>query len=186
MMKDNIANITDFIFIGKNFEELTYYDLLIINADYAEESVAGDMKRMYDKKIIDDDTTFLICAGHGEDENDSAGLLVSYLKGKGLKNKIIIDDKYIENPLLLKNINKLIDINSYNHILRIAKAFVARRFYMNAKRHHFPISKCDFYGIVDGRNIGKDSWYLSEVGRKQVMKEFVNIGNLFLEGELDL
>lgn len=186
MIPNNIKDITNFIFIGKDFKELTHYDLLIINADYAEEQVACDIKKMYDQNIIDDKTEFIICAGHGKDENDSAQILCNFLKEKGLSNKIIIDDKYISNPLLLKNINKLVDINKYNRILRIAKDFVARRFYMNAKRHNFPIEKCDFYGVVDGRGISKDSWYLNDEGKKQVLKELVNIGTLYLEGELDL
>ena len=111
---------------------------------------------------------------------------IEYLKREGLTNKIIVSDKYISNPEILKNIDKLVDINKYNRILRIAKDFVARRWYMNAKRYNFPIDKCDFYGVVDNRNISKNDWYKSEVGINQVMKEFINIGELTINNELSI
>lgn len=97
-----------------------------------------------------------------------------------------VNDKYISNPEIIKNINKLVNIDDYKNILRIAKSFVARRWYMNAKNHNFPINKCDFYGISDGRNISKDKWYLTEDARKQIMKELINIGQLYLDGEIGL
>lgn len=192
MMKFNtIKDITDFIFIGKEFEELSHYDLLIINADWAEEQLAKDMKLMLEKNIIDDNTTFIICGSHNnpdgsKSDRDTAKILIGYLKDLGFKNKIIVDDKYIENPKILKNIDKLVDINKYDRILRVAKDFVARRWNMNAKRYNFPTQKCDFYGVVDGRNISKQDWYKSEIGINQVMKEFINIGKLTIDKELSI
>lgn len=186
MKLSTIKDITNFIFIGKTFEELSHYDLLIINADWCEEKLAKDMKLMIDKNIIDNDTIFIICESHSKTDRSSANILIEYLKKEGLTNKMIIDDKYISNPEILKNIDKLVDINKYNKILRIAKDFVARRWYMNAKKHNFPIEKCDFYGVADGRNISKNDWYKSEVGINQVMKEFINIGQLTIDGELSI
>ena len=95
MKPNTIKDITDFIFLGKDFEELSHYDLLIINADWAEEQLAKDMKLMLDKNIIDNNTTFIICEGHGNNEKRSASILIDYLKKEGLTNKIIISDKYI-------------------------------------------------------------------------------------------
>lgn len=188
---NTIEDITNFIFVGKNIDELSHYDLLIINADWAEEQLVKDMKLMLEKNIIDDNTTFVISGSHNnpdgsKDNRDSAKILIDYLNKLGFKNKIIIDDKYIENPKLLKNIDKLVNINDYTRILRIAKDFVARRWYMNAKNHNFPIDRCDFYGVFDNRNISKNDWYKSDVGIKQVMKEFINIGNLTIDGELSV
>ena len=151
-----------------------------------EEQLAKDMKLMLDKNIIDNNTTFIICEGHGNTEKRSASILIDYLKKEGLTNKIIISDKYISNPEILRNIDKLVDITKYNRILRIAKDFVARRWYMNAKKYNFPIEKCDFYGVVDNRNISKKDWYKSEIGINQVMKEFINIGQLTIDKELDI
>lgn len=183
---NTIKDITDFIFVGKKMEELSHYDLLIINADWAEEQVAKDLKLMMEKNIIDENTTFLICESHGDTDRSSAGILVDYLNKENIKNKVIIDDKYIINPELLKNIDKLVDINKYNRILRVAKDFVARRWYMNARKHNFPIDRCDFFGVVDSRNISKEDWYKSEAGIKQVMKEFINIGELTIKEELSI
>ena len=186
MKPNTIKDITDFIFLGKDFEELSHYDLLSINADWVEEQLAKDMKLMLDKNIIDNNTTFIICEGHGNTEKRSASILIDYLKKEGLTNKIIISDKYISNPEILRNIDKLVDITKYNRILRVAKDFVARRWYMNAKKYNFPIEKCDFYGVVDNRNISKEDWYKSETGINQVMKEFINIGQLTIDKELDI
>lgn len=185
MKLNTIKDITDFIFVGKEIEELTHYDLLIINADWVEEKLAKDMKLMFDRNIIDINTEFIICESHDNTtERSSANILIEYLKKEGLTNKIIISDKYISNPEILKNINELVDINKYNRILRIAKDFVARRFYMNAKKYNFSIEKCDFYGVVDVRKISKNDWYKSETGINQVMKEFINIGQLTIDKEL--
>lgn len=183
---NTIKNITDFIFIGKKLEELDQYDLLIINADWAEEKLAKDIKLMLNKNIINNNTEFIICESHGNTSRSSANILINYLRNEGLINKIIIDDKYISNPEILKNIDKLVDINKYNKILRIAKDFVARRWYMNAKKYNFPIDKCDFYGVVDGRNISGNDWYKSEDGITQVMKELINIGQLTIDKELSI
>ena len=187
MKLNTIKDITNFIFLGKDIEELTHYDLLIINADWAEEQLAKDIRIMFDRNVIDNNTLFIICESHGNiNERSSASILTNYLKKEGLVNKIIIDDKYITNPEILKNIDKLVNINDYTRILRIAKDFVARRWYMNAKGYNFPIDKCDFYGVVDNRNISKNDWYKSEIGIKQVMKEFINIGNQTINKELSI
>lgn len=187
MKLNTIEDITNFIFIGKSLEELSHYDLLIINADWAEEKLAKDMKLMLDRNVIDKDTLFIICESHQPaNGRSSASILIEYLKKENINNKIIIDDKYISNPEILKNIGKLVNINDYTRILRIAKDFVARRWYMNAKKNNFPIDKCDFYGVVDNRNISKNDWYKSEVGIKQVMKEFINIGELTINNELSI
>lgn len=142
---------------------------------------------MLDRNIIDKDTLFIICDSHQPTNGrSSAKVLIDCLKKENINNKIIIDDKYISNPEILKNIDKLVNVNDYNRILRIAKDFVARRWYMNARRHNFPIDKCDFYGVYDNRNINKNDWYKSDVATKQVMKEFINIGQLTIDGELSI
>ena len=97
-----IEDITNFIFIGKEMEQLQKYDLLIINADYAEESVANDLRIMFDKNNIDDETLLIICDSHGNTDRSSADILVKFIKEKGLKNKTIIDREYISNPEILK------------------------------------------------------------------------------------
>ncbi len=158
-MTKTIEDITNFIFVGKSLEELSHYDLLIINADWVEEQLSKDIRIMKDKNIIDDNTVFIVCEGHQPNNNrSSANILIEYLNKENINNKMIISDKYISNPQILKNIDKLVDINSYNGILRIAKDFVARRWFMNASNYNFPIDTSDFYGVVDNRNISKTEW----------------------------
>ena len=137
-MTKTIEDITNFIFVGKSLDELSHYDLLIINADWVEEQLSKDIRIMKDKNIIDDNTVFIVCEGHQPNNNrSSANILIEYLNKENIDNKIIISDKYISNPEILKNIDKLVDINSYNRILRIAKDFVARRWFMNASNYNF-------------------------------------------------
>lgn len=183
---NTIMDITNFIFVGKSIDELSHYDLLIINADWAEEQLAKDLLLMFDRNIIDKDTLFIICESHQSNGRSSANILVDFLKKENINNKIIIDDKYISNLEILKNIDKLVNIDEYTRILRIAKDFVARRWFMNAKKYNFPIDKCDFYGVVDNRNISKNDWYKSDTGINQVMKEFINIGQLTIDNELSI
>ena len=77
---NTIKDITDFLFLGKSLEELSHYDLLIINADWAEEQLAKDMKLMLDKNIINDNTLFIICESHQPDNGrSSASILIEYL-----------------------------------------------------------------------------------------------------------
>ena len=42
-MTKTIEDITNFIFIGKPIEELSHYDLLILNADWVEEQLSKDI-----------------------------------------------------------------------------------------------------------------------------------------------
>lgn len=145
---NTIKAITDFIFVGKEFKDLTYYDLLIINSDWAEKQLADDLKEMRAKGIINEETIFVITASHSGSftkvEKDTSELLVNYLNDYDFKNEIIINDKYISNLEIAENIGKLVDIKKCKRILRIAKSFVARRWFMTAENNNFPINKCDF------------------------------------------
>lgn len=104
MLKMNvIKDITDFIFVGKNINELSYYDLLIINADWTEEQLAKDLRIMFNKNIIDKNTLFIICESHQPFDRSSANILIGYLKKENINNRVIIDNKYITNPEILQN-----------------------------------------------------------------------------------
>ena len=95
---NTISDITNFIFIGKKMDELSHYDLLIINADWAEEQLANDLKKMINENIIDNNTMFVICDSHQKDDRSSADILIQILQDKGINNNYIVDDKYISNP----------------------------------------------------------------------------------------
>ena len=89
-MTKTIEDITNFIFIGKSIEELSHYDLLIINADWVEEQLSKDIRIMKDKNIIDDNTVFIICEGHQLDNNrSSANILINYLKKENINKSRI-------------------------------------------------------------------------------------------------
>ena len=171
-MTKTIEDITSFIFVGKSLEELSHYDLLIINADWVEEQLSKDIRIMKDKNIIDDNTVFIVCEGHQPNNNrSSANILIEYLNKENIDNKIIISDKYISNPEILKNIDKLVDINSYNRILRIAKDFVARRWFMNESNYNQNLGQ----GMTYQQN--QNTSYVQQPKRKNpVIKIFAIIG----------
>ncbi len=75
---NTISDITNFIFIGKKMDELSRYDLLIINADWAEEQLANDLKKMINENIIDNNTMFVICDSHQKDDRSSADILIHF------------------------------------------------------------------------------------------------------------
>ena len=81
---NTIKDITDFIFVGKNINELSHYDLLIINADWAEEQLAKDLQIMFNKNIIDKNTLFIICESHQNSDRSSANILIDYLKKENI------------------------------------------------------------------------------------------------------
>ena len=111
---NTIKDITDFIFVGKNINELSHYDLLIINADWAEEQLAKDLQIMFNKNIIDKNTLFIICESHQNSDRSSANILIDYLKKENINNRVIIDKKYITNPEILKNINNELEKDILN------------------------------------------------------------------------
>lgn len=117
--------------------------------------MADDLKAMREKGIINEETIFVITASHTSGftkvDKDTSEILIYYLKNYNFKNKIIINDKYISNPEIAENIDKLVNIKNCKRILRIAKSFVARR------------------------------WFITDDARQQVIKEFVNISRLYLE-----
>ena len=162
-INSTIKDITDFIFIGKTIDELSHYDLLIINADWAEESLANDMQIMFKRNIIDENTLFIICEGHGNNNVRSASILVNLLKEKGLLNKIIISDKYINNPEILKNINKKIYVISKNldNILinKYSKQYSNVTFINNDLFH-------DRYIILDRKTVYVSGMSLKDLGKK--------------------
>ena len=147
--------------------------------------MADDLKAMREKGIINEETIFVITTSHTggftKVDKGTSEILIYYLKNYNFKNKIIINDKYISNPEIAENIDKLVNIKNCKRILRIAKSFVARRWFITAENTNFPSNKCDFYGVNDGRNISKNEWFLTDDARQQVIKEFVNISRLYLE-----
>ena len=93
----------------------------------------------------------------------------------------------------VKNINKLRQavnetIDEYENILCIGSAFMTRRAKMCASACGYPTDKIDFYGTVDtsGRNIGPNSWWLSDTATKRVLEELKRIAEYTLKGDLSL
>ena len=76
-------------------DELSHYDLLIINSDWAEEQLANDLKKMINENIIDNNTMFVICDSHQKDDRSSADILIQFLKDS---HKLIWHSDCYYNP----------------------------------------------------------------------------------------
>ena len=63
-----------------------------------------------------------------------------------------------------------------------------RRAEMCARRLCYPMEKLAYYGTVDreGRNIGKDSWWLNDIAVNRVFGEIERIGKYAAGGDLSV
>ena len=123
-MTKTIEDITSFIFVGKSLEELSHYDLLIINADWVEEQLSKDIRIMKDKNIIDDNTVFIVCEGHQPNNNrSSANILIEYLNKENITQENFEEIKFMIQKMFIDiedtddtnaNLENLIKIHKKN------------------------------------------------------------------------
>ena len=169
-MTKTIEDITNFIFIGKSIEELSHYDLLIINADWVEEQLSKDIRIMKDKNIIDDNTVFIICEGHQLDNNrSSANILINYLKKENINNKI-------KNKALFEVIQKFV-INNFGSVISIGSIheYMFKNENINVDRRTIKkyieilekakiIYSCDLFDIKSKKVLdGEKKYYLADL-----------------------
>ena len=90
-----------------------------------------------------------------------------------------------ENEVLFSDAREL---GAFGRILIIGKSFMMRRVEMCARRLGYPMEKLAYFGTVDreGRNIGKDCWWLNESAVARVFGEIERIGKYAAEGDLSV
>lgn len=59
---------------------------------------------------------------------------------------------------------------------------------MYAAKLEYPERKIQYFGTVDieGRNIGKDTWWTNEIAIKRVLAEVKRIGEYGMSGDLSI
>ena len=191
-----ISAITDFLFIGKPEEELSFYDLVIL---LGNDDITGNVNaliNLYDKKHFDDKSLIIISGNVGSlnsTKSPEAHRMFNLLKGSDFPmDRVIVEDKStnaLENfkySLLL--ISKVASIDSFSKILCIGRAFMGRRAIMSASACGYPIESIDYYGTVDrqGKNIGPDSWWKSEPAKIRVLEELKRISEYTLKGDISI
>ena len=159
IINDSIFQITNFIFINKEFNELTKYDLVIVLGSNYSKEIALEIQKLYENKKINNETLIIISGKKGllnkNNKHSEAEIIASILKKLGLELNIILEKKAKNIKENLVNSKAIIkSFNKYNRLLIIGKSYVARRVIMCADHLKYPLSKIDYDGIE--KDIKKD------------------------------
>ena len=178
MQNDTQECITNFLFIGKPFEELTHYDLVIIlGNDYYKET-ALTLKKLLEENKITSDTKIIISGNKGTLNktitDTEAEIIYHHLRDFGLDLNCELEKHATnikENLLYSKEIIK--DFNLYSQILVIGKSFVGRRVLMCLDALDYPLSKIDYYGLES--DITKSNWSTTPTYQNRILEELERI-----------
>lgn len=189
MQNDTRAKITDFLFIGKSWEDLEVYDLVIILGNEFYKENALTIKKLFDDKKITLDTKIIISGNKGSINKGigeaEAEIIYKHILELGLDLDCILEKNATnikENLLYVKEIIK--DFSIYKKILIIGKSFIGRRVLMSLDKLDYPLQKIHFYGLeVD---IRKEDWFKLEGPKKRIMEELERIANYTLKGDLKM
>lgn len=193
-----IKAITDFLFIGLDKESLKPSDLvLVLGNDYID----GTMKvvnELFRDGIIKENAKIILSGATGTlnagKEPECDRLYISAVEKFGMPPEIFVKENRATNAYLnflySKELihNLLGGFDSYQQILCIGKAFLLRRASMYAAKLEYPERKIQYFGTVDieGRNIGKDTWWTNEIAIKRVLAEVKRIGEYGMSGDLSI
>ena len=193
---ETIEAITRFLFVGEPIEKLGEYDLVIVLGNNLIELTVDELKQLWDKGHIADGAKIILSGKVGslnrEDAPEAEDMFKMALK-KGLPEKSFILEpescNAYENFLFSrKKVDELGGFDKFSSILCIGQAFLLRRAKMCAAKCGYPQDKLSYYGTVDkeGRNIGPDTWWTSDIARTRVMEEIGRIATYTLKGDLSI
>ena len=192
-----VEAITNFIFLATEKSELLPSDLvLVLGSDLVKETMATvsdlyqSVKIKKDAKIILTGATGALNAGQALECDAFYDCAV---KEYHMPPELFIKESKATNAYLnylysKEIIQELGGFEKFESILCIGNAFLLRRASMYAAKLGYPEEKMQYYGVVDrnGRNIGADSWWKSEVAISRVMAEVERIGKYYESGYLDI
>ena len=189
IINDSIFQITNFIFINKEFNELTKYDLVIVLGSNYSKEIALEIQKLYENKKINNETLIIISGKKGllnkNNKHSEAEIIASILKKLGLELNIILEKKAKNIKENLVNSKAIIkSFNKYNRLLIIGKSYVARRVIMCADHLKYPLSKIDYDGIE--KDIKKDGWFKTKKSRNRVLAELSRIEKYVKKGDIKL
>lgn len=193
---ETINAITQFLFIGKEEDQLKTYELMVFLGNDDIEGNADVIKTLWETGHINLKTKVILSGNVGilnQGKEPEAIRLLNAVKQRGLPEEVFILEKEatntIENFKLTKPIAEAIKpLDSFDGILCVGRAFMARRAKMCAVACGYPIENMDFFGTVDknGKNISSDSWWKSEQAIKRVLEELKRVAEYSLKGDLSL
>ncbi len=191
-MKEEIKNISEFLFIGEDIENLEASDLVIILGNDNIEDIASCFDKLYKAKKIKKNSKIILSGKFGK--LDDQKVKECFRIRKELVNKynypktmFTIESKatnIYENLLFSK---KIANFSEHKKILLIAAPFALKRTKLVAYKLGYPIDKIQFFGITDTiRNINKDTWWLTMKARNRVYRELERIGKYLAKGDLEI
>ena len=192
-----IEAITKFIFLATEKEKLIPADLvLVLGNDLIKETIAVIFE-LYQSGKIKENAKIILTGATGELTAGQALECDAFydcaVNEYHMPEELFIKENKAanayENYLYSKEkIELLGGFKQFESILCVGNAFLLRRASMYAAKLGYPQEKMQYYGVVDrnGRNIGADSWWKSEVAVSRVMAEVERIGKYYASGDLDI
>ena len=189
MPNDTIEKITEFLFIGKDIDDLGNYDLVIVLGNNLYYEVALAIKNIFEKKKINNNTLIVLSGNKGSVNADitytEAEIINAEINKLNLPLNIVLEKRATntkENLVYVKEY--LQDLNKYEHILIICKSYLGRRALMCADALNYPLEKIDIYGVSGEYN--KYNWYNNPKARKRILEELQRISEYTLKGDLKM
>lgn len=194
---DTVRAITDFLFLETPYEMIVPSDLVVVLGNDMIEGTVRELERLLlDGKIAPRATVILSGATgslNAGKENECDRMFRCAVEQYHMpKEMFLLENRATnayENFLYTK---ELLDASGgfarYEHILCVGKAFMLRRASMYAAKLGYPAEKLQYYGTVDveGRNIGRDTWWKSQSAIERVLAEIRRIGEYGLAGDLSI
>lgn len=194
---DTIRDITKFLFIGRNKEELKESDLVIVLGNDFIEGTVKELFTLYQNGIILPNAKIILTGATGSlnagKELECIRMYRCATEDYHMPSELFIREPNAKNACQNFEFSRAIieDIggfDAFRNILCIGKAFLLRRASMYAARFQYPSTKMQYYGTVDteGRNIGPETWWKSEEAAARVMAEIERIGKYYATGDLSI
>lgn len=196
-ISSTIAAITDFLFIGKEKNELHKSDLVIVLGNDYIDGTMEQVSDLFNRGIIVDTAKIILSGATGAlsagKDLECNRLFDSAVKKYNMPEELFIKEPNAKNACqnfqyCKEIIEGLGGFDKFNSILCIGKAFLLRRASMYAAKFEYPEQKMQYFGTVDieGRNIGPGVWWKSEEATSRVMAEIERIGKYYASGDLSI
>ena len=194
---DNIRAVTDFLFIGKKKEDIEPCSLVLVLGNIEPRGTMEEIADLYQRGLIRADARIILSGATGRlnaGGRKECDLMYEYATEEfHMPEELFLKEPHATNARENFSFSRELILQEggferFDRILCVGTAFLSRRASMYAAALSYPTEKMQYYGIVerDGRDIGPDTWWKSEVAKERVMAEVERIGKYYLSGYLSL
>lgn len=201
---ETIRAITEFLFMETPLNEIGVCDLTIVLGNDYIDGTMKEVRRLIDLGVISKKGKVILSGATGSLDSGKPKECIRLFRSGVDKYNIpprllVLEDRATNCYQNFEFTKALIEadqkhfrgknnLDSFERILIIGKAFMLRRAQMCARKLAYPMDKLAFFGTVDreGRNIGKDCWWKSETARMRVYGEIERIGKYAASGDLSV